>query len=64
MSAPPLTAELSFKSYPEKLPKLKALDALEGQASFRQALIDYSGDGCTVTGLNFIAVLRARHAKL
>ena len=34
-----------------------------GQDTFRQALLDYWGNACAVTGLEFPAILRASHAK-
>ncbi len=34
-----------------------------GQDTFRQALMDYWGNACAVTGIEFPAILRASHAK-
>lgn len=34
-----------------------------GQDTFRQALMDYWGNACAVTGIAFPAILRASHAK-
>jgi putative restriction endonuclease len=34
-----------------------------GQDTFRQALMDYWGTACAVTGIEFPAILRASHAK-
>lgn len=58
--------------YAEEVSKIQALDSTEalrlvkqriGQNIFRQALMDYWGGACAVTGLDLPELIRASHAK-
>ena len=48
----------SFSTEVERLVRQRV-----GQATFRQALLDYWGGSCAVTGINLPELLRASHAK-
>lgn len=53
-----LAAIPSFNTEIERLVRQRV-----GQATFRQALLDYWGGACAVTGINLPEILRASHAK-
>jgi len=53
-----LAAIQSFDTEVERMVKQRV-----GQETFRQALLDYWGGSCAVTGVNLATVLRASHAK-